>query len=181
MMMMMMTAEGIVPWYLFYAQHCPFLVQDIPSVHKFTKLQRLPYVQRAIFTFPFFLRFSNTFIWKFSFGKFSLKFLGSENLGRSWFWFKCSRPAFRGDVCVINGLKNLKDFRGEITLLNIENSPGPNHRKCRILRENPNWICSFLAVFDYSEHWVRRLQLVIRKLGKRRQNGMGLLDHCAYI
>ena len=35
------------------------------------------------------------------------------------------------EMSVINGLKNLKDFRGEITLLNIENSPGPNHRKCK--------------------------------------------------
>ena len=32
---------------------------------------------------------------------------------------------------MINGLKNRKDFRREITLLNIESSPGPNHRKHR--------------------------------------------------
>ena len=37
-------------------------------------------------------------------------------------------------MSVINGLKNLEDFRGEITLLNIENSPGPNHRKRRIFQ-----------------------------------------------
>ena len=109
------------------------------------------------------------FIQKFSFGKFSTNFLGSEYPGRSWFWFKCSRRAFRGDVCVINGLKNLKDFRGEITLLNIENSPGPNHRKRRILRGNPIWIYCFLSRVWLLEHWVRRLQLLIRKLGKRMQ------------
>ena len=38
------------------------------------------------------------------------------------------------EMSVINGLKNLEDFRGEITLLNIENSPGPNHRKRRIFQ-----------------------------------------------
>ena len=35
------------------------------------------------------------------------------------------------EMSVINGLKNRKDFRREITLLNIESSPGPNHRKHR--------------------------------------------------
>ena len=77
-------------------------------------------------------------------------------------------------MSVINGLKNLEDFRGEITLLNIENSPGPNHRKRRIFQFlsvlKQQKLKKIWALFDCGEHCVKRLQLQIRKLGKGRQN-----------
>ena len=78
------------------------------------------------------------------------------------------------EMSVINGLKNLEDFRGEITLLNIENSPGPNHRKRRIFQFlsvlKQQKLKKIWALFDCGEHCVKRLQLQIRKLGKGRQN-----------